>query len=240
MDLSFDAALLALLWYAVFIVSLTVHEAGHALAAWKLGDPTAYHGGQVTLNPIPHIEREPFGTILVPVASYLLSGWMLGWATAPCDPQWTLRYPRRAALMALAGPAGNLLLLLLAAALIRAGVYLEVFFPPDRTGLAEVAAASHDGWPSTLATLVSILFMLNLILLVFNLLPLPPLDGSRILPAFLRSDTAARYQEFMAQPMAALIGLLIAWKLFDFVFQPIHLLALNLLYPGSNYQPVYQ
>ena len=76
-------------WYAVFIVSLTFHEAAHALAAWKLGDPTAYEAGQVTLNPLPHIEREPMGTILVPILTFF----MMGWASAPYDPYWAIRHP---------------------------------------------------------------------------------------------------------------------------------------------------
>jgi Zn-dependent protease len=162
---------------------------------------------------------------------------MIGWASAPCDPEWTVRYPRRAALMALAGPAGNLILVLLAAAAIRVGVYLNRFTPPDETNFSQITAAVGEGWPATLATLLSIVFMLNLVLLVFNMLPLPPLDGSRLLPAFLGADAGRRYQDFMAQPVVALLGLIVAWRLFDEVFQPIHLLALNLLYPESNYAP---
>ena len=95
------------LWYVAFLFSLTVHEASHALAALKLGDPTAYRGGQVTLNPLPHMRREPFGTIVVPALSYIFAGWMMGWASAPYDPVWADRHPRRAGWMALAGPASR-------------------------------------------------------------------------------------------------------------------------------------
>ena len=71
-------ALLALfpLWYVAFLMSLTCHEAAHALVAKWGGDLTAYHSGQVTLNPLPHIQREPFGTVLVPIISLFLSGWI--------------------------------------------------------------------------------------------------------------------------------------------------------------------
>ena len=85
-----------LIWYIAFLFSTTCHEASHALAAKMGGDLTAFHGGQVTLNPVPHMRREPFGMLLVPLLSYVLGGWMIGWASAPYDPFWQARYPRRA------------------------------------------------------------------------------------------------------------------------------------------------
>ena len=90
------------LWYAVFLLSVTCHEAGHATVAYLGGDPTAYLGGQVSLNPLPHIAREPFGTVLVPLMTYFYANWMMGWASAPYDPLWEDRHPRRAAAMATA------------------------------------------------------------------------------------------------------------------------------------------
>src|ERR1700751_2150411 len=92
-------------WLVVFLLSMSAHEASHAYIAKVLGDPTAYLGGQVTLDPIPHIRREPFGMLLLPIISYLASGWMIGWASAPYNAAWAAQYPRRAAVMALAGPA---------------------------------------------------------------------------------------------------------------------------------------
>src|ERR1041384_8448087 len=109
-------------WFLVFPFSTTVHEAMHALVAWKGGDPTAYHGGQVSLSPIPHIRREPIGMLVVPLLTSLTQGWAMGWASAPYDPYWAARHPRRAALMAAAGPAGNFLLALLAFAILKAGL----------------------------------------------------------------------------------------------------------------------
>lgn len=104
-----DKLLDGLLWYIVFIFSTTLHEASHALAALKLGDRTAHEGGQVTLNPIPHIRREPIGTVAVPIISFILGGWMIGWASVPYNYAWSLKYPKKAAKMALAGPLANLL-----------------------------------------------------------------------------------------------------------------------------------
>ena len=74
MDFDQNLISLGLVWYVAFLFSLTVHEAAHALVALKLGDPTAYEGGQVTLNPLPHIKREPFGTVVVPLLSFGLAG----------------------------------------------------------------------------------------------------------------------------------------------------------------------
>ncbi len=226
---------LGLIWFVAFLFSTTVHEAAHALAALRLGDPTAYHGGQVTLNPAPHVQREPFGMVVVPIISYLLSGWTMGWASAPYDPQWADRYPKRAGLMALAGPASNLVVVLLAGIAIRVGLAMGTFFPPDRISFTQVASSTDPGLMAAVATFLSVLFSLNLILFAFNLLPLPPLDGSAIVPLLLNDSWAAAWKNFIYQPMMGLFGILIAWNVFPHLFSPIHLLALNLLYPGLSY-----
>ena len=203
-----DQLIEGLTWFVVFIFSTTLHEAGHALVAWKLGDPTAYEGGQVSLNPWPHIQREPVGMVLVPIISFALNGWMMGWASAPYDPGWAHRYPKRAALMAAAGPAANLLLAVIAGLLIRTGLAYRI--------------------PGAIMP-VGILFMLNLLLFAFNLLPVPPLDGSAILPMFMSDNAARRYREFLHQPMFSLLGLLLAWKVFPYLFEPLQAVALSLL-----------
>ena len=77
-----------LVYYIVFLFSTTLHEAAHAWAAKLGGDLTAYHGGQVSLDPTPHIRREPFGMVVLPILSTLVSGWPFGFASAPYDPQW--------------------------------------------------------------------------------------------------------------------------------------------------------
>jgi Zn-dependent protease len=221
-------------WYFVFLFSTVLHEAAHALAAWKLGDPTAYYGGQVSLNPLPHIERAPFGTVVVPLFSFLWFGWMMGWASAPYDPYWALRYPRRAALMALAGPAANLLLAAIALLILRVGLGTEIFAVP---GFAERhfdqwVVAKEEGIAVGAARLVSIVFTLNLVLLLFNLFPFPPLDGSAILQLTMRRETAARYQEFLRHPAVPLVGLLIAIKAFPPVFFAVLRHVQSWLYGG--------
>lgn len=226
-----DLLVLGLTWFVVFLFSTTLHEAGHAYAAYKLGDPTAYEGGQVSLNPLPHIQREPMGMILVPLITFAASQWMMGWASAPYDPLWAHRYPKRAAVMAMAGPAGNLILTLIAGGLLRVGLETGVYVLPEAPRFEHlVEAAAPGGLAEAAIGPLSILFFLNLLLFFFNLLPLPPLDGSAVLPAFMSNETAARYNAFLHQPMVSLLGLLLAWRVFPVVFSPIVSFVLEILY----------
>lgn len=222
----------ALVYYIVFLLSTTLHEAGHAWAAKLGGDLTAYHGGQVSLDPRPHIQREPFGMVVLPILSVLLSGWPMGFASAPFDPIWALHHPKRAGWMALAGPAANLSLVLLAAVGMHAGMLLGGFDTPESAGFSHLVAA-QDGW-SGAAFFLSVLFSMNLLLAFFNLLPLPPLDGSAAIPVFLSDGPARRYQRFLLEngQTFAIVGMLIAWRVFDFIFGPIFLTAIRLLHWG--------
>ena len=119
-----------LIWYFVFVYTTVLHEAAHAWSALRLGDDTAYRGGQVSLDPTPHIRREPFGLVIVPIVSWFLNKgqWMLGWASAPYDPDWARRYPRRSAWMAMAGPGANLLMAIGWALLLKGAVALPDSF----------------------------------------------------------------------------------------------------------------
>jgi Zn-dependent protease len=219
-----------ILWYAAFLFSTTLHEASHGLAALRLGDRTAYEAGQVTLDPLPHIRREPVGTVVVPILSFLAGGWMIGWASVPYNFRWALDYPRRAAWMSIAGPAANLFLVLLSAIVIRVGIMAGLFFPPDTIDATHIVAATQAGALATAASFLNVLFSLNLLLLLFNLLPVPPLDGSGAIPFFLREERARRYLAFIRRSSFSLIGILVAWKLFDYLYGPLHLIAVNALY----------
>jgi Zn-dependent protease len=230
-----DYIALGMAWYVIFIASATFHEASHGFAAIKLGDPTAYHYGLVTLDPVPHIKRSPFGMVIIPILSFALYGWMIGWASAPVDPYWARYNRKKAAWMALAGPAANLILVLAAALLIRGGMALDYFHAPETITFTHVTAAASEGFANAVTVVVSILFSLNLVLLVFNLIPLPPLDGSNVLLLFLSNRAAERYEAFLCQPMHMMIGLVIAWQLFGPVFNFVHTIALNILYPGAGY-----
>ncbi|MEJ2200245.1 MAG: hypothetical protein P8X63_04415 [Desulfuromonadaceae bacterium] len=221
-----------LLWYLAFMFSTVVHEASHA---FELGDRTAYDGWQVNLIPVHHVRREPIGTVLVPILTFLASGWMIGWASAPYDRGWARSYPDRSALMALAGPLSNLLLVLLSGLAIRLGIALDWFYAPEYINFTHVTVSYGDGPLHALAVLLSILFTLNIILCIFNLIPLPPLDGSGAIPLFIRRENAVRYLDFIHDTPMLFMGLIVAWRIFDHVFDPIHTLFLNLLYPGAGY-----
>lgn len=225
-----------LIYYVVFLFSTTLHEAAHAWAAKRGGDLTAYRGGQVSLDPRPHIRREPFGMVVLPLLSVAVSGWPFGFASAPYDPQWAMRYPRRAAWMALAGPASNLALVLVCFAIIRIGAATGVFAAPESVRFGEIIGTEPGAGLGGLAFLIGAFFSMNLALAVLNLLPLPPLDGSAVVPLFLSARASARYQQLLwGQPVLAIVGMLAAWRLFGYVFQPMFLLAVNLLFPGVHY-----
>jgi Zn-dependent protease len=222
----------ALEWYLVFLFSTTCHEAAHAYVAHKLGDDTAYRGGQVSLDPTPHIQREPFGMVVIPFLSWFIGGWMIGWASAPYDPRWAAQYPRRAAFMSLAGPAANLVLAIIAAAFICAGMAAQRFEIPVQPGFHDlvVATAASDRLWGFAAGVLSLFFSLNVLLATFNLLPVPPLDGSNIPFFFLSEDKAEQYRGVLAVPAFSLIGLIIAWRLFDAIFPTIFYAAVTALY----------
>src|SRR5580704_14236773 len=136
---------LGLVWYVAFLFSTVCHEGAHALAAKLGGDMTAAEGGQVSLNPIPHIRRSPWGLVVFPIISYALFGWMVGYASAPYDPTWARQHPKRAAWMALAGPAANFTLMLLAAAAIRIGISTGHFQAPDSVIPTQVTVLAGGG-----------------------------------------------------------------------------------------------
>ena len=221
---------LGVLWYVVFLLSTTCHEAAHALVSSRGGDRTAEEGGQVSLNPLPHIRREVFGMVLVPLLTFATSGWMMGWASAPYNRQWAYTYPRRAAAMALAGPAANFILAVLAAVGIRLGLAAGLFSPPEFVRFSQITGAT-EGPAEAAAVLLSILFSLNLLLGVFNLLPIPPLDGWAALGLALPQAQARRLAELSQRlGMLSIIGLLIAWQFFGQLYSPLFRSAVRLLY----------
>ncbi len=219
------------LWLAAFLLSLTCHEAAHALAGRFGGDSTA--AAQVTLDPLPHIRREPFGTLVVPILSFFLQGggWMIGWASAPYDPTWASRHPRRAAAMAAAGPTANFALSLLAALAIRVGIATGYFNLPSGGITLETLAVAPSGVAEGLAIFLSVLFSINLILGCFNLIPVPPLDGYAIVPLVLNDRMRDKWFGLFSGG-GGLMGLIIAWVLFDRLMPPVFRTAIGLLYTG--------
>jgi Zn-dependent protease len=223
-------------WFPAFLFSTTVHEAAHAWAALRLGDPTAYHGGQVSLNPWPHVRREPVGMLVLPLVTAIANGWSIGWASAPYDPHWAARWPRRAAWMAAAGPAGNLAIALVAFGLLKLGLAAGVFDTPVRANmslLVGIADAARGGVVDFAARALSVLLVLNALLAVFNLLPLPPLDGASVAGLVLPEGLATALRS--GGPVVSLVGLLVAWKVFPMLAGPILRAVLGALHPGSSW-----
>jgi Zn-dependent protease len=221
-------------WYLVFLVSIVCHEASHAFTAWKLGDPTAYKKGQVTLNPYPHIRQQPFGMVVVPILTFILSGWMAGWGATQYDPEWARQYPGRAMLMSFAGPAANLCLAIIAFAVMRIGIAQGFFAPPDLLYFQHLVEPIGGGRMDAAAFAVSVVFSLNLMLFIFNLLPLPPLDGSGIYRLF-TGELGEKINYAIRSPAISYIGIIIAWQLINLIYPAVQNIAIKLLYPALSY-----
>jgi Zn-dependent protease len=226
-----DFLVLGLVWYVVFLLSTTCHEAAHALVAKWGGDSTAFEGGQVTLNPIPHIRREPLGMVLFPIITYVMWNWMMGWASAPYNPTWCREHPKQAARMALAGPAANFSLVILAGLAIQIGVHAHFFVQPDQIDLPSVVEAAAPGIAEGMAKFLSLLFSLNVLLGTFNLIPVPPLDGFNVVPLLLSENVGRQYLAWADSMRSySLIGMVLAWVLFNKVFYLIFFSAVHTLY----------
>jgi Zn-dependent protease len=211
-------------WYLVFVFSTTCHEAAHALIARKGGDDTAYALGHVTLNPVPHIQREPFGMVIVPILSFLQLGWLMGWASVPYDPHWGARHPKRRALMSLAGPMTNFLLAGISLGAILGLAELEVFsLSPSGTRVGLVWLPPGYELNSALGAAglaLSAMLRLNLILGIYNLIPVPPLDGAAVVEGFQLKSVQNFYQAIRANPSYQMLGLLVTWMLFPYIAEP--------------------
>src|SRR5882762_4586982 len=216
----FSTQLLAygFVWYVAFLFSTTCHEAAHALVAKLGGDESAAQGGQVTLNPLPHIQREPWGMVVIPILSFIFTRGMIGWASAPFDPQWERRHPRRAALMALAGPAANYTLVLLATVGLRVSDSMGWLQRNPETGQANF-----------LFVILRVFFSLNLLLGTFNLLPVPPLDGSTGIMLLMSGKRAQGYLDWLRGNNFAIAGLLIGMLVFRNIYGPIEEFLTRLL-----------
>ena len=219
--------------YVVLLISLVCHEASHALFALLGGDPTAYLGGQVTLNPVPHIRREPFGMVILPIATILISssfGTLLcfGYASTPIDPLWALRHSKRAALMSAAGPLANFVL---------AGIAFAVLYFLVQSGEARVSLnadpflkvmpmGTTEG-PIYAVCLIAYTFLfLNLLLGIFNLYPFPPLDGAGIVQGIAPKATEGFFNLFKSMPFLSILGLIVIWNT---ILTPLYWTLFNLL-----------
>jgi len=173
------------------LISLSFHEMSHGYASYRLGDPTAYRLGRVTLNPLKHLD--PIGTLLL-VAS-MFSGFGFGWAKpVPIDPTY-YRNPRRdTVLVSLAGPVSNLLLAFIFA------FPMAIIGAKNGYPTGDILNSSYIfsgfSWQAILFNISSYFYMINIGLATFNILPIPPLDGSKILTAILPTDLYFKLMQY--------------------------------------------
>lgn len=170
----------------VVLFAITIHESSHGWAAYKMGDPTAYAMGRITLNPIAHID--PIGTILLPLILVIMGAPPFGWAKpVPVNPM-NLKDPRRDNLIiSAAGPLSNFSVAFLAFLGIRILKILSpsLFHP----------YGGFSGLASGIFLILYYTVLINIILAVFNLIPIPPLDGSGVLMGLISDEAAAKYEQ---------------------------------------------
>lgn len=189
--------------FAVLVFSLTVHEAAHALTADRLGDSTARRLGRVSLNPAVHID--PIGTIVFPLIAMFTGVPLIGWAkpVPVSTSQLGRHWKRKFMVIAAAGPASNLALAVIAAVLLR--------FVPVSGRLEEATLAP-------LAVLLYRVVGLNVLLAIFNMLPVPPLDGGNVLAGVLRGPVADAYDRLRPYGFLIIYALMLTDVLARIVF----------------------
>lgn len=195
-----------LISFGFLIIAMTVHEFAHGWVAYKLGDTTAKNSGRLTLNPLAHID--PIGTVLLPLLLFITTRGQFVFGAAKPVPinYWALRNPKRDIIwIGLSGPGANFILAFILSILLRLLPSLEI-----------VTFILHN------------LIFINVILGVFNLVPIPPLDGSRVLMGILPQDLASKYASVERYGFILII-LLISLGVFDRIIWPIVIFILGLL-----------
>ena len=194
---------------SVLLFSLTVHETAHAVTADWFGDPTARRLGRISLNPLVHLD--PVGSVLLPLVGYFAGGFVFGWAKPVPVNTANLKHHRRDFLViAAAGPASNIVLAIGASVLL---------------GVVPGGLAASEGVAGALATVGFAMLQLNLLLAVFNMLPIPPLDGGNVLAGLLPETLAAGYDRLIRPyGFLILIVLMVTGWLYTFIGPPMSLL----------------
>lgn len=203
MDLNQSIQLICI-WVLPVLFAVTMHEAAHGWVAYKLGDNTAYLAGRITANPLKHIDW--LGTVIVPMILLLTTSFLFGWAKpVPVDGR-NLRHPRRDfALVAAAGPLSNLLMAIIWILFLKLGIVL-------------VEHKIQMGVPLVLMSKAGV--MINLFLMALNLIPIPPLDGSRVVSSLLSPRLEQLYNKITPYGFLILLALLLT-NILTVIIMPI-------------------
>lgn len=211
-------------YIVVLLLAISCHEAGHAWMSWKYGDDTAYMLGRVTLNPVAH--TDPIGTLLIPILSFVLTFTtgsrvpLIGWGKpTPVNPLNWRKKNEANVMVSIAGIGANLIL---------ATIGFAIFKTMLETGTIN-AVNQHDGIVKVAVVFLNYLIFLNVSLAVFNLLPFPPLDGSKVLQTFL----PARFEpifDMLEQYGFLILMLLLYMGVIGLVMYPFYIFVDYLLY----------
>ncbi|GIU81767.1 MAG: putative zinc metalloprotease YwhC [Pyrinomonadaceae bacterium] len=212
------------IYIVVLLLAVSVHEAGHAWMSYKFGDDTAYMLGRVTLNPVKH--TDPIGTLLIPIMAFIFSAVggllgaipLIGWGKpTPVNPRKWHRYRLANFMVSIAGVLANLILLIVAFAIAKImiwqGVDIQTFFSAEA---------------NPFVILISYMMMMNLSLFVFNLLPFPPLDGSKILSTFL-PESFQPFLDLLEQYGFIILLLFVYFGFFSAIIRPFQIGLIYLL-----------
>ena len=216
-----------IIWFIVLLFSLSFHEAAHAWTSERFGDSTGRYQGRITLNPIAHID--PFGTILFPIVSALSGIPLLGWAKPVQTNPLMWRDKTKANIcVSAAGPVSNFILAAVAFIVIKSLLTLDVV--RLRGGYYTLIQPQPDqaAFLAPLSVFLSVMLLLNIGLGVFNLIPVPPLDGSHVLEELLPASMSEAYAQIQPYGFLLLYGLMFL-GVFGAIFRPLYDLVLMLL-----------
>jgi Zn-dependent protease len=192
------------IWALPVLFAITLHEVAHGWVARALGDRTAEMMGRLSLNPIKHVD--PIGTVVVPVILLALGGFLFGWAKPVPVNFSNLRHPKRdMAIVAVAGPMSNLAMGLVWAAILK----LTTFFPADSGAILGLRYMASAG------------ITINAVLMVLNLIPLPPLDGGRVMAGLLPRDASIAYSRIEPYGLLILVALMASGVLGKIMYLPL-------------------
>ncbi|OGS20189.1 MAG: hypothetical protein A2252_11100 [Elusimicrobia bacterium RIFOXYA2_FULL_39_19] len=199
--------------FPLLMFSIIIHEISHGYISKRLGDSTAYNLGRLTLNPLPHIDL--IGTIVLPVMSLMSGQFFIGWAKPVPINSWHLENPKRdMMLIGLAGPVSNITLAIICGILLRLVSSIDFSFDSYVIGMFQI------------------LIQLNVVLAVFNMLPVPPLDGSHILTGLLPPRLAYEYEKIAPYGFYIVIILMMSGILWN-VISPIAVLLIRIISGGG-------